>query len=345
MTEQVKWGVLGNANIARVCLIPAIQKSRTGTVHALATRSPERVWPVAAEHNIQQVYNGYEALLEDPDIEAVYIPLPNHLHHPWTLKALNAGKHVLCEKPLACNAHQAEEMAEAAEDHGLLLMEALMYRFHPRSKRIKELVDAGVIGEPVSLRAAFCYRVEEELLADEDNVRMNPDQGGGALLDVGCYCVSVARWLMGTEPTRAQAEAVYHSRGVDTHFLGTLRFPGGRLATVEASFVSALQQTYSIVGSEGAIELPHDAFVPWEKDALFTVRGPEEELGKQQTVAGADEYLLMIEHFNEAILGKASLAFAPRDSVRNMEVLDALAQAAETGRGVIIERRTEEAQP
>jgi len=338
MSERVKWGVLGNANIARVCVIPAIQKSRNGTVHALATRSPERAWPVAAEHGIEHIYDGYDALLEDPDIEAIYVPLPNHLHHPWTLKALNAGKHVLCEKPLACHARHAQEMAEAAEDNGLLLMEAFMYRFHPRSRRIKQMVDAGAIGTPLSVRAAFCYQMGEESLASEDNVRLRPEMGGGALLDIGCYCVSVARWMVGAEPTRVQAQAVYHPQGVDIHFVGTLRFPGGCLATMEASFVSALQQTYAVFGSDGAIELPHDAFVPWDRDALFTLRGRDEEVGKEQTVEGGDEYQIMVEHFSEAILGRTSLAYTPEDSVKNMEALEALAQAAQTGRSVTLQR-------
>ncbi len=342
MSEPVKWGVLGNANIARKCVIPAIQRSSNGTVRALATRFPERAWPVAAEHGIEHIYDGYDALLEDPDVEAIYVPLPNHLHHPWTLKALNAGKHVLCEKPLACDAEQAQEMVEAAEDNGLLLMEALMYRFHPRSRRIKEMVDGGAIGTPVSVQAAFCYQMEEESLADEGNIRLRPEMGGGALLDIGCYCVSVARCMVGAEPTRVQAQAVYHPQGVDVHLVGTLRFPGGCLATLEASFVSALRQTYAVFGSDGAIELPHDAFIPWDRDALFTLRGRDEETGQEQTIEGSDEYQLMVEHFSEAILGRTSLAFRPQDSVRNMEVLDALAQAAQTGRSVTLERRGKE---
>jgi xylose dehydrogenase (NAD/NADP) len=342
MSESVKWGVLGNANIARKCVIPAIQRSSNGTVHALATRSPERAWPVAGEHGIEHIYGGYDALLEDPDIEAIYVPLPNHLHHPWTLKALNAGKHVLCEKPLACDAEQAQEMVEAAEDNGLLLLEAFMYRFHPRSRHIKEMVDGGAIGTPVSVRAAFCYQMGEESLADEGNIRLRPEMGGGALLDIGCYCVSVARWMLGAEPTRVQAQAVYHPQGVDIHLVGTLRFPGGCLASLEVSFVSALQQTYAVFGSAGAIELPHDAFIPWDREALFTLRGRDEEVGTEQTVEGGDEYQMMVEHFSEAILGQSSLAFQPQDSIRNMEVLDALAQAAQTGRSVTLERHGKE---
>ena len=162
MAKTVKWGVLGNANIARLCVMPAIQKSRNGGLHALATRSPEKAGQVAAGNRIAQIYDSYDALLADPEIDGVYIPLPNHLHHPWTLKALNAGKHVLCEKPLACNAAEAREMAAAARETGLVLMEAFMYRFHPRSQRIKQMVAEGSIGTPSLVRSAFCFRMSEK---------------------------------------------------------------------------------------------------------------------------------------------------------------------------------------
>jgi xylose dehydrogenase (NAD/NADP) len=332
MTDPIRWGILGNANIARVCVIPAIQKSRNGTVHGLATRSPDKARELTIKHNIQHVYDSYDLLLTDPEIDVIYIPLPNHLHHPWTIKALKAGKHVLCEKPLACNAHEAQEMSHAASETGLLLMEAFMYRFHPRNGRIKRMVADGSLGMPCLIRSAFCYNMREELLARGDNARLKPEMGGGALLDIGCYSVSVARWLFGAEPSQLQAEAVYHSTGVDLHFVGLLRFPNDRLATLEASFISALQQTYTVVGNEGAIELPHDAFIPWEKDTVFTVRNKDQDVGQMEVTSGVDEYQLMVEHFADAVLEKTELAFSPEDSVRNMRVLDGLAQAAQSSK-------------
>ena len=334
MAEVIRWGVMGNATIARVCVIPAIQKSGNGRVDALATRSPAEAKKVAADNQIDQIYDNYEALLVDSEIDAVYIPLPNHLHHPWTIKALNAGKHVLCEKPLACNAKEAMEMASAAEDSKRLLMEAFMYRFHPRSRRIKQMVVEGGIGAPCLVRSAFCYRMRDTDWADETNARLKPEMGGGALLDVGCYSVSVARWLLGTEPSRVQAQAVYHSAGADVHLVGSLFFPDSGLATFEASFVSALQQTFTVVGREGAIELPHNAFVPWEKDAVLVLRQHDEETGQEYVIPGADEYQLMVEHFADAALAKTDLVVSVDESVRNMQVLDALAQAAQTGKTV-----------
>jgi predicted dehydrogenase len=336
MSEKIKWGVMGNANIARVCVIPALQRSSNSEVHALATRSLAPAGKVAAKEGIPHVYDNYDELLADPEIQVVYIPLPNHLHHPWTLRALRAGKHVLCEKPLACNAREAKEMADAAESSGLLLMEAFMYRFHPRSQRIKDMIKAGNIGSPRLMRSAFCYHMEDTLLESGECARLKPDMGGGALLDVGCYGVSVTRWLFGMEPTSVQAQALYHHCGVDIHFVGSLRFADDALATLEAGFISALQQTYAVIGTHGAIELPHDAFIPWEKDAVFIHRGKEEEIGEELVTKGADEYQLMVEHFSNAIQGKAKPDFSTAESVGNLRVLDALAEAAQTGKTVTL---------
>ena len=331
MTVRIKWGILGNATIARKCVIGAIQKSRNGLVHALATRSPADAGAVAAKNGIKKIYEGYDAVLADPAVDAVYVPLPNHMHLPWTLKALSAGKHVLCEKPLACNVREARKMAARAKESGLLLMEAFMYRFHPRSRCIKQIVDQGAIGKPCLVRSAFCYHMDDDILQCGGNARLKSEMGGGALLDVGCYSVSVARWLMGAEPTAVQAQAVYHPGGVDMHLVGTLRFEKEKLAVLEASFICALQQTYTIVGSDGAIELPHNAFIPWEKNAVYTLRKKDEEVGQEHVIPGADEYQLMVEHFSDAVLGRTELDYTPADSIANMRTLDGLSEAAKTG--------------
>ena len=334
MTDQIRWGILGNAMIARKCVIGAMQKSRNAMVHAIATRSSADTAEVAGDNGIGRIYADYDALLADSDVDAVYVPLPNHMHLPWTLKALSAGKHVLCEKPLACNAREARQMAAQAKASGLLLMEAFMYRFHPRSRRIKQKVDQGAIGKLCLVRSAFCYHMDDNILQSGGNARLKPEMGGGALLDVGCYSVSVARWLMGAEPTAVQAQAVYHPDGVDMHFVGTLRFEEEKLAVIEASFISALQQTFTVVGRDGAIELPQNAFIPWEKDAVYTLRSKDEEVGEKHVIQGADEYQLMVEHFSDAVLGHIKLDHTPDDSIANMRVLDALSKAAKTGNTV-----------
>ena len=334
MPEKVRWGVLGNAMIGRKCVLPAIAKSYNGRIAALATRRPAVAEELVDSNNIEKLLDRYDAIIEDPDVDAVYIPLPNHLHRPWTIKALECGKHVLCEKPLACSADEARQMASAAADSGCFLMEAFMYRFHPRTQRIQRMVAEGAIGRPRLVKAAFCYAMDDEILERGDNIRLNLESGGGALLDVGCYGVSVARWLMGDEPSTVQAQAEFHHSGVDVHLVGTLQFARGGLASVEASFTSALQQTFAVSGTSGTIELPHNAFIPWEKDALFYVRGRAEEESQTQTVSGTDEYQLMVEHFADVVLGKSEPAFDLEDSLRNMEVLDALALAARTGKRV-----------
>jgi predicted dehydrogenase len=213
-------------------------------------------------------------------------------------------------------------------------MEAFMYRFHPRSRRIKQMTAEGRIGAPCLVRSAFCFRMREKDWTFEKNVRLKPEMGGGALLDVGCYSVSVARWLLGAEPTQVQAQALYHPGGVDVHMVGTLGFAETALVTFEASFISALQQTYSIAGADGVIELPHNAFVPWENDAAFLLREQDEEEGKQNLIQGADQYQLMVEHFADVVMGNTDLMYPPADSIGNMRVLDALAQAARTGETV-----------
>jgi predicted dehydrogenase len=333
VADRIRWGILGNATIARTCMIPAIAKSGNGVLQAIGTRHPGKARETAARHGIARLYEHYLDVLEDPEVDAVYLPLPNHLHRPWALKALAAGKHVLCEKPLACNAGEAREMADAAAANRRLLMEAFMYRFHPRSREIKAIVAAGELGALRSVHAAFTYAMAPEVLESASNARLKADMGGGALLDVGCYAVSTARWLLEQEPVSVQAQAVYRY-GVDVHVAGILRFPGGAFASVEAGFVSALQQTYRITGTEGAIELPHDAFIPWEKPARYTLRLKTQENGEVRTVEGSDEYRLMAEHFADAVQGRQPLEYEPEDSVRNLQVLDAMTVAAREDRTV-----------
>jgi predicted dehydrogenase len=329
--DRLRWGILGNATIARRCVIPAIGASSNGEAVALGSRSPDTARDVVEASAIPRLYPSYDAVLADPDVDAVYIPLPNHLHRPWTLKALAAGKHVLCEKPLACSAAEAAEMGAAADRHGRLLMEAFMYRFHPRSRRVRDLVTSGAIGRPRLVHTAFCFAMDAQVVAAGTAPRLRPEMGGGALLDLGCYGVSVARWLLGAEPTAVQAMALYHPGGADLATIATLRFGDNALATVEASFVAGLRQTYSVTGGRGSVDLPHDAFIPWEKDAELTVRGPDDERGTREVVPGVDEYRLMVEHFADAAAGRAPLAYPWEESLANIRVLDAIAHAARSG--------------
>jgi len=335
MNPSIRWGIIGNATIARKCVIPAIFNSANGRIQALASRNPEKAAALATKYNIPQLYSHYGSVIEDKQVDAVYVPLPNHLHKEWTIKALEAGKHVLCEKPLACNAAEAMEMAQVASKNGLHLMEALMYRFHPRSRVIHQMVSQGKIGALRLVHVSFCFHIEEEILKKKENARLKK-KGGGALLDVGCYGVSVARWMMGENPESVQAAAHFNSEGVDIHSAGVLQFRNKGLATFEASFISALQQTFSIVGETGSFELPHNSFIPWEKDATYVYRGRNEEIGKEEIIPGADEYRLMIEHFSDVLIHGISPLVDIDDSIQNMRVLDALAESARTGQRVVI---------
>jgi xylose dehydrogenase (NAD/NADP) len=338
MNPSIKWGILGNATIARKCMIPAIFNAANGRIQALASRNSEKAESIATKYNIPRLYSHYESVIEDKHVDVVYIPLPNHLHKEWTIRALNAGKHVLCEKPLACNAADAMEMAAVASKNGLHLMEALMFRFHPRSRAIHKMVSQGKIGAPRLVRVSFCFHIEEQILKKKENARLKKE-GGGALLDVGCYGVSVARWVMGENPESVQAAAHFNSEGVDIHAVGVLHFRNRGLATIEASFISALQQTYTIVGETGSIELPHNAFIPWEEDTTYVYRGRNEEIGRQEVIPGADEYRLMVEHFSDVILHGASPLVETGHSIQNMRVLDALARSARLGQRVAVNEK------
>lgn len=338
MADKLTWGVLGNALIAQKCVMPAITRSRNGRIRALATSRPLAAGDVVKAHGILRLSERFEDVIQDPQIDAVYIPLPNYLHAEWTIKALAAGKHVLCEKPLACSAEEARKMARAASENDRLLMEALMYRFHPRTQRIKAMISSGSIGDPRLVHASFCFAMAEEVMSSGDNCRLASRPGSGALMDVGSYGVSVARFLLEREPMAVQAQSVYRSESeVDIHVVANLRFPGEALATVEASFCSGLQQTYSITGSKGAIDLPQDAFIPWNNDALIYYRPHAEDTPERIVVAGVDQYQLMVEHFGDLIMTGAEPLMTLEDSINNLVVLEALAEAARTGHNVAVE--------
>ena len=250
-TRVVRWGVLGTANIARL-VIPAIQQSHNGRVVATASRDLARAKTFAAELSVPRAVASYDELLNDPEIDAVYIPLPNSLHKPWTIRAAQQGKHVLCEKPLALTASECDEMIEACDAARIILMEAFMYRFHPQIHKVRGLIAQGSIGKVRLIRAAFSY-----ILADPGDIRRVKELGGGALMDVGCYCVNMARLMIGTEPAEVQAMADFGTgSAVDETFVGLMRFPGGELALFDCSFGYPFRQFVEIVGTEGVIEMP-----------------------------------------------------------------------------------------
>ncbi len=328
----IRWGVLGAARIAINQLIPAIQQAAAAELIAIASRDVDKAREVAARFGIPKAFGSYEALLDDPDIDAVYIPLPNALHAPWTVRAAQAGVHVLCEKPLALNASQADEMIAACRQHGVLLAEAFMYRHHPQIAQALELVRAGEIGTPRLIRGSFSFELNRP-----DDVRWDPALGGGALLDVGCYPVSAARLVFGAEPLKALAAATFTPRGVDETLAGVLVFPSlrsghgseqapeERYALVDCSFRLPLRQALEIIGTAGRITLPWP-YNPGSRPTTITlVRGDEE---RTITIPPANSYVLMVEAFNEALLSRCPLPYPPEDAQANMRALDMLAASA-----------------
>jgi D-xylose 1-dehydrogenase (NADP+, D-xylono-1,5-lactone-forming) len=319
------WGVLSTANIGRRAVLPAIQRSASSVLRAVASRDLAAAQAFATELAIPQVYGSYADLLADPMIEAVYIPLPNSLHHLWAIRAAEAGKHILCEKPLALSAEACLEMADAAQRHGVLLMEAFMYRFHPQMLRVAELLQTGVIGTPQLIRASFSF-----CISSPTNIRLQPELGGGALLDVGCYCVNVSRTLFGAEPVEVQAYARWSDQGVDTQLVGSLRFADGRVAQIDCALDLDRREHYEVVGPEGSIVVPI-AFVPGLE--ATTIHVQQGRADHPETIAGADQYQLMVEHFVACVRGAASLRYPPEEAAANLRVIAALlCSAREDGR-------------
>jgi predicted dehydrogenase len=306
-------------------IIEGADESELVSVVGAASRDAERAEAYAAEHGLKRWWESYHALLADPDVDAVYVALPNSLHVEWSIRALEAGKHVLCEKPMGRDAGAVARAFDFAERTGLVLMEAFMYRHHPQIKRARELLEEGAVGELRLVRAAFC-----STLGRSDDVRWSPELGGGALLDVGCYCVSGLRLLAG-EPESVFGERTLTARGVDVRFAGTLRFPGGVLGHFSCGMDMAPSQELEAVGSEGALHVSH----PFTAD----VEGVEVRRGltfaelevEQVTVEHANRYRLQLENFARAVRGEEPPLLGRADAVAQARTLDALLRSAETG--------------
>ena len=324
-----QWGILSAANIARRRFVPGIQGGTEGQVAAVAARDGDRARAFAAEFGIPRAYDSYDALLADPEVDGVYIGLPNGLHAEWTVRAAAAGKHVLCEKPLARRAADVDRMADACSAAGVVLMEAFMYRHHPQHTRVRELLAAGEIGEPSYLRATFSFAMDAERRSRD--VRVKPELDGGAFMDVGCYTLNAARFLFDAEPIEVTALQRFDpSLGVDTTLAALIRFPDDRLALVDGSFDVSGPQRYEISGTRGTIVVD-PCFQPGPNTASFTVtRGGERRLIE---VPGVDQYALQADHFARS--ARAGRLLPPAEDGRaQARALEALYRSAETGQVV-----------
>jgi predicted dehydrogenase len=330
MVRRLKWGVLGAANIARKHVIPAILASERCELVAIASRDEERARAAAHDFGIATAYGSYDALLADPDVEAIYNPLPNHLHAPWTIRALEAGKHVLCEKPIALDAAEAREIASASERTGRLVMEAFMVRFHPQWRKAREITQSGRIGEARAMQTIFSY-----YLTDPANVRNQRDIGGGGLYDVGCYAINTARYIFGAEPERAIALVTTDPvLGTDCITSGLLAFSEGRQLTFTCATQLVPCQRVQILGTRGRIEVEIPFNAPKAADATVVVDdGNDLAGGGRERIAlpACDQYALQCDAFSRAVLGEEPLAATMADAVANMRTIDALFRSARSG--------------
>jgi predicted dehydrogenase len=325
--RTLRWGLLSTARINRA-LIPPLRQARRSRLTTVTSRSPETAEAYAREWGIPRSHGSYEALLADPEIDVVYNPLPNHLHAEWTIRACQAGKHVLCEKPLALSVEEVDAVQAAAAEAGVVVAEAFMYRHHAQTLKVKELVDSGQLGELRLVRGAFSF-----LLENPENIRLIPEMGGGSIWDVGCYPISYARYLIGAEPLEVCGWQKLGPQGVDIFFSGQMRFPGEVVTQFDSGFSAPERAFMEIIGKEASLSVPNP-YKPGGRESLLLSGGNRvEKVG----VRGRELYLGEVEDMEAAILdGKAPL-LSLAHSRANIATINALLCSAQQNRVVNIE--------
>lgn len=325
MDRRIRWGILGCAGIAERALIPAIKESATGVLYGIAARDESRASSWVREFGFRKSYPDYQALLDDQEIDAVYNPLPNNLHAEWSVRAARAGKHVLCEKPMAMNAAEVRGMIGAAGQAGALMMEAFMYKFHPQIEKTLELLASGEIGSVRTVHSSFTFMYEP----DGRNYRWDPEMGGGALYDVGCYAVSASRLVFGEEPVSVFAQANVHPHfhvDVSTHML--FEFPGNRFAHCDCAFDSHFQSRLLVVGEKGTLGLDR-AFSA--KHHEVAIRITEGDRLREVAVPTANMYARMVDHFGDCILEGKEPRVSADDAEWNMRAIDSCFESIRRG--------------
>ena len=320
----LNWGLLSTARINR-SVIPGIRASKRSNLLAIASRSQESADAFAKKWKIPRAYDSYEALLADPEIDVIYIPLPNHLHVEWTIKAVETGKHVLCEKPITLNVEDVDTIASAAKKHDRVVAEAFMYRHAPQTLKVEEIVSSGSIGTLKLLRGSFAY-----MLTYEGNIRANPTMGGGSLWDVGCYPISYMRTVFGAEPLEVFGWQLIGPTGIDDTFVGQMRFPGEVYGQFDCSFVTPFHVYMEFVGSKGTVIVPKP-YKPGLNEKIFLVRD-----GKTETIEikGEELYLGEVEDMVDAILLGKTPRISLEDSRANIAAIKALFESANTGTAI-----------
>jgi D-xylose 1-dehydrogenase (NADP+, D-xylono-1,5-lactone-forming) len=327
MTAKLRWGILGTGNIAGQFTV-GVFASQRGIAAAVGSRKRETAQAFAGTHRIPAAHGSYEELIDDPGVDAIYNSLPNSLHFEWTIKALEAGKHVLCEKPLAMDALEAARMFDAAKKAGRVLMEAFMYRSHPQTLAVMDTVKSGAIGQLRLIRTSFCYRTRKI----QGNVRFVRELGGGGLMDIGCYCISFARFFAGAEPASVSAVANFHSTGVDELAVGTMNFANNILSSFTCGMCVHADNTAYLCGTGGFIEIP----VPWKpmtRSTFVVTRGIEPKMDNPKATAlpprevrtiefSGNLYGIEADDFAAAALDGETPRISREESIGNMRVLD-----------------------
>lgn len=325
-TKPLNWGLLSTANINRA-LIKPLRISPRNHLAAVASRSQASADAYAKEWQIPRAFGSYEAMLADPEIDVVYNSLPNLLHAEWTIKAVEAGKHVLCEKPVALTPTEVDAMAAAAQKHGKVVAEAFMYRHHPQTLKVKELVDSGKIGKLQLIHGSFTFKMNTDV-----NIRLNPELGGGSIWDVGCYPISYTRFIVGAEPLEVFGQQVTGNTGIDDSFFGQMKFPGEVHAQFDSGFRTPFRAHLEIVGSEGSLIVPAPFKPGLDEKILFDCAGEIETI----QIAGQELYLGEVEDMADAILLGKKPRVSLADSRANVATILALLESAKSDRPVKI---------
>lgn len=326
-TSQIRWGILSCANIAKRRWIPAICEVAEAEVTAIASRSFDKACQWAKELNIPRAYGSYDELLDDPEIDAIYIGLPNSLHHDWIIKSLEAGKHVLCDKPLCINASQATEAARIAEKQQRVLVESFMYQYHDLYDQIQQWVGQGKIGQLKKIQVSFAIHFDRP-----GDFRYDPDLGGGALLDIGCYCVHVIRKMAGQMPLAVRGFQHHRSSGCDWTTVATLHFANELIAIMDCSFDYHADQSLCIVGTGGHI----DCQSPFSSDREINLSLITPSESQTINLPIVNRFARCVRDFHEKIFRKEFMPSPARDAIANMQVLDAISQAAQSGGEILL---------
>ena len=325
MTSTIlNWGLLSTARINNALISP-LNLSKRNRLIAVASRSQESADAYAKEKNIPRAYGSYDAMLSDSEIDVIYNPLPNHLHAEWTIKAVEAGKHVLCEKPLALSIEEVDVIRSAASMHGRVVAEAFMYRHHPQTLKVQELVQAGSLGTVKLIRGSFSF-----MLTREGDVRLNPDWGGGSIWDVGCYPISYARSLLGQDPVEVFGWQVTGPTGIDETFIGQMRFPNDILMQFDSSFVHPFRASMEITGSDGTLSIPVP-FKPNRNEKMYLTRNDQTEI---IATPGQELYIGEVEDMADAILLGKEPRISLGDSRANVRAITSLLESARSSRPV-----------